>query len=123
MPIFSKEIKSHPRAIGTFSRVLAEYVRGNKILSLSEALAKMSYLPAKRLEGIAPRFKRKGRIQPGADADIVIFDVASIRDRATYDQPYSPSTGITAVIVNGKLVVNQGIIVPGVFPGRIVIGG
>lgn len=92
-------------------------------MSLSEALSKMSYLPAKRLEGIAPKFKRKGRIQPGADADIVIFDLASIRDRATYDQPYSPSTGITAVIVNGKLVVNQGIIVPGVFPGRIVIGG
>tara|TARA_B110000914_G_scaffold187240_1_gene171629 strand:- start:367 stop:1860 length:1494 start_codon:yes stop_codon:yes gene_type:complete len=123
MPIFSKKIKSHPRAIGTFSRVLAEYVRGSKILSLSEALSKMSYLPAKRLEGVAPRFKRKGRIQPGADADIVIFDVDSIRDRATYDQPYSPSTGITAVIVNGQLVVNQGIIVPNVFPGRIVIGG
>ena len=83
----------------------------------------MSYLPAKRLESIAPQFKQKGRIQPGADADIVIFDAASIRDRSTYDQPYSPSTGIMAVIVNGQLVVNQGIIVPNVFPGRIVIGG
>ena len=123
MPIFSEKIRSHPRAIGTFSRVLAEYVRGSKILSLSEALSKMSYLPAKRLEVVAPKFKRKGRIQPGADADIVIFNLDSIRDRATYNHPYSPSTGIMTVIVNGQIVVNQGAILPNVFPGRIVMGG
>ena len=122
MPVFSESVKSHPRGMGTFSRVLTEYVRKNKLLSLPEALAKMSYLPAARLALIAPQFKNKGRIQTGADADIVIFDANIIADQATYTAPYQGPKGISWVLVNGKIVVQDGAVVEEVYPGRIIMG-
>lgn len=108
----------HPRAAGTFARVLGYYVRETHQLSLPDALAKMTLMPARRLERLAPVFRNKGRLKVGADADISVFDAATVRDRSTYQQPALSSTGFRHVLVNGVLVVRDGAIVDGTFPGR-----
>ncbi|MEO8453316.1 MAG: amidohydrolase family protein, partial [Gemmatimonadota bacterium] len=120
MPLFDG--KGHPRGVGTFARVLGRFVREQKSLSLSEAIRKMSLLPAERLRGVAPAMAKKGRVQVGADADITIFDPATVLDRATFDNPTQASAGIPYVIVNGTVVVQGGEVVPGVHPGRAVKG-
>jgi predicted amidohydrolase len=112
--------RAHPRTAGTFSRVLGTYVREEQALPLMEALSKMTLMPAKRLENIAPEMKKRGRIQSGCYADITVFDPATIRDQATFDEGLKFSEGIHYVMVNGTLVLEQGRIVPGVFPGRAI---
>jgi N-acyl-D-aspartate/D-glutamate deacylase len=114
---------AHPRTAGTFSRVLGKYVREEKALSLVEALTKMTIMPARRLEKMAPMMKMKGRIQVGCDADITVFDPAKIIDRATFDTGPRFSEGIHYVVVNGVVVLNEGKLVPGVFPGKAVVSG
>jgi len=105
--------KGHPRAAGTYARVLGRYVREQHALSLMDALRKMSLLPAQRL-GI----QSKGRLQVGADADITVFDPARVIDRATFDNPAQYSEGIPFVLVNGSFVVKDGKLQDGVAPGR-----
>lgn len=95
---------NHPRAAGCFSRTLGVYVRDQQTLSLRDALAKMTILPAKRLEAGAPALRKKGRLQQGADADITIFDPATVADRATVDDPAQEATGIDYVFVLGQAV-------------------
>jgi N-acyl-D-aspartate/D-glutamate deacylase len=112
--------QGHPRAAGTYARVLGKYVRQEKALSLIEAIRKMSLMPAQRLEKMSPAMARKGRIQVGADADLAVFDPATVIDRATYEKPNLPSAGIPYVLVGGVLVVDQGRIVKGIFPGRAI---
>ena len=85
---------SHPRSAGTFSRVLGHYVRERGTRTLMQAMAKMTILPARRLEAVAPAMKRKGRIEVGADADLTVFDAATILDRATYESPAQTSAGV-----------------------------
>jgi N-acyl-D-aspartate/D-glutamate deacylase len=104
--------KGHPRAAGTYARVLGRYVRDEHALSLMDAIRKMSLMPAQRL-GLA----NKGRIRVGADADITVFDPDRIIDRATFDKPAQYSEGIPYVLVGGTLVVKDGQIQTGVFPG------
>lgn len=94
----------HPRAAGTFSRVLGRYVRELKVITLMEALAKMTIMPAQRLERAVPGFRRKGRIQNGMDADITIFDPNTVSDRATVAEPDRQSVGIDWVVVKGHVV-------------------
>ena len=108
----------HPRAAGTYARVLGHYVRETHQLSLVEAVRKMTLMPAQRLERIAPVFRNKGRLRVGADADISVFDPATVNDRSTYQQPGLTSIGFRHVIVNGVHVVRDGAIIDGVFPGR-----
>ena len=103
---------------GAFSKVLARYVREEKLLNLRDAIARMTLLPAQRLQSYAPAFARKGRLQPGSDADIVVFDADSILDNATYMNPYQEASGIQAVIVNGVPIIRNGVLVEGVYPGR-----
>jgi N-acyl-D-aspartate/D-glutamate deacylase len=103
---------------GAFTKILGRYVREQGALDLQTALAKMTLLPARRLEKAAPLFARKGRLQAGADADITIFDPDAVLDRATYQDPYQPAEGIAHVIVGGQLVVRDGSIVDGAFPGQ-----
>ena len=110
--------KGHPRQAGTFGRVLGHYVRETRQLGLMDALRKMTLMPAMRLQKAAPDFERKGRIRPGADADLVVFDAERVSDRSTYEQPAVPTEGFRFVIVNGAPVVRQGRVVDGVFPGR-----
>jgi dihydroorotase len=112
--------KGHPRGAGTFARVLGHYSREKKLLPLMEALAKMTILPARRLETHVPAMKAKGRIAVEADADLTVFDPATVLDRATFDAPTTPSAGIPHVIVNGTFVVRDGALVEGARPGRAV---
>jgi N-acyl-D-aspartate/D-glutamate deacylase len=113
---------AHPRGAGTFARVLGHYVRERHALSLMDALRKMTLLPAERLSGAAPQMKKKGRIQVGADADITVFDPATVIDRATYEKGDQPSSGIPYVLVGGTFVVYDSESVDGVFPGKAVKG-
>ena len=107
---------------GAFAKVLGRYVRDTPLLDLSTAIAKMTLLPARRLESVAPIFRRKGRIQVGADADVTVFDPATVIDRATYADAYQPSSGIVHVLVNGVPVVRGGVLQSDVFPGRLLTG-
>jgi len=108
----------HPRVAGTYARVLGRYVRDRKVLTLTEAIRKMSLMPAKRLEAMAPAMRKKGRIRQGADADVVVFDPATVIDRATFEKPNLPSEGIPFVMVGGTLVVDGGKVVERVHPGK-----
>ena len=107
--------KGHPRAAGTYARVLGRYVREQHVLPLMEALRKMTLLPAERINQ-----PNKGRIKIGADADITVFDPARVIDRATFDHPAQYSDGIPFVLVNGVFVVKNGELQAGVAPGRAV---
>jgi dihydroorotase len=98
---------NHPRAAGTYARTLGVYVRQRQVLTLMEALAKMTIMPARRLEARAPALRTKGRLRVGADADIVIFDPDTVRDRATVDRPNQFSTGIDYTIVSGRVVKDR----------------
>jgi dihydroorotase len=108
----------HPRAAGTYARVLGHYVHETHQLSLVDAVRKMTLMPAQRLERLAPVFRNKGRLRVGADADLSVFDPATVSDRSTYQQPALPSVGFRHVIVNGVPVVRDGALIDGVFPGR-----
>ena len=110
----------HPRTTGTFSRVLGRYVREAHSLSLMEAIRKMTLMPAQRLEARVPAMRQKGRLRVGADADITMFDPATVVDRSTYREPSLPPVGIQHVIVNGVSVVANGQAAEGVAPGTPV---
>lgn len=120
--IASDGAEGHPRNAGTYSRVLAQYVREKKTLTLMEALRKMTLMPAQMLERSTPVARRKGRLQEGADADIVVFDPQAISDRSTFAKPMEPSVGVHELIVGGTLVIDDDKMVPDVYPGRAIVG-
>ncbi len=107
----------HPRAFGTFTRVLGPLVRDSRLFGLEAAVRKMTADPCRRL-GLADR----GRLAPGFHADVVLFDPARVRDTATYTEPWSFPEGIHAVLVNGEIVVAGGA-PTGARPGRVVRRG
>ena len=110
--------EGHPRSAGTFSRVLGRHVRELGHLGLMEAIAKMTFMPARRLEARVPAMRSKGRIREGADADLTLFDPARVIDRATYEKPDLASEGIVHVLVEGVEVVRDGRFVDGSARGR-----
>jgi N-acyl-D-aspartate/D-glutamate deacylase len=110
------ESKSHPRAWGTFPRVLGRYVRDEHVLRLEEAIRKMTSQPAARVH-----LSDRGVLRPGMAADVTVFDPATIADRSTYEDPRHYATGIRFVIVNGRVVVSQGAITSE-RPGRALRG-
>jgi N-acyl-D-aspartate/D-glutamate deacylase len=120
--IASDGLEGHPRNAGTYSRVLAQYVREKGTITLMDALRKMSLMPAEMLERSTPAARKKGRLQEGADADIVVFDAGTISDRSTFEKPMEPSVGVRYLVVGGTIVVDEGKIVPDVFPGRALLG-
>jgi len=109
-------IGTHPRAYGSFARVLGKYVREDRIMPLEEAIRKLTDLPARTL-GLRDR----GRLAPGYFADVVVFDSATISDRATYQHPHQYATGVVHVMVNGVQVIRNGEHT-GARPGRVVRG-
>lgn len=108
----------HPRNAGTFSRILARYVRERGSITLMDAIRKMALMPAQRLEKSTAAARRKGRLQEGADADIVVFDPAVVADRSTYAAPRNPSVGMKYVIVGGTVLIDRGKLVADTFPGK-----
>jgi hypothetical protein len=120
--IASDGADGHPRNAGTYSRVLAQYVRQKGTLTLMDALRKMTLMPAQMLERSTPAARQKGRLQEGADADIVVFDAATISDRSTFQKPMESSVGVRYLVVAGTVVVDDGKIAADVFPGRALVG-
>jgi dihydroorotase/N-acyl-D-amino-acid deacylase len=106
----------HPRSYGTFARVLAVYARERKLLRLEEAVRKMTSFPAARV-GLTDR----GLVRPGMKADLTVFDPATIRDRATFAEPHAYAQGVSLVLVNGVVVVDEGRL-SGARPGRVLRG-
>jgi N-acyl-D-amino-acid deacylase len=108
--------KPHPRWYGTFPRVLGKYVREEKVLTLEDAIRKMTSLAARQM-GIHDR----GLLREGMYADVVVFDAEHVTDKATFTDPHQYPTGIEYVIVNGKVVIEQSKHT-GVRPGKILYG-
>ena len=106
----------HPRAYGTFPRILAKYVREEKVLTLEDAIRKFSALPAQRM-----RLTDRGVLKAGMWADVVIFDPGTVKDRATFDNPNQLSQGMDYVLVNGVPVLDQGKMT-GALPGKVLRG-
>jgi N-acyl-D-amino-acid deacylase len=96
--------RPHPRGLGTYPRILARYVRERKALTLTQAVRKMSALPASRVH-----IRDRGKIAPGLAADLVVFDPATVQDTATFAEPFQYPTGINAVIVNGNVALLEGL--------------
>ena len=109
---------THPRTAGTFGRALRLW--RDEGAPLMEAVRRATLLPAEVLQGSVPPMRRKGRVQTGADADLVVFDPTSVTDQATYAASTRPSSGIAHVIVDGTFVVRDGDLVPDALPGRPV---
>ena len=91
-------LTGHPRWFGTFPRILGEYARKRHVISLEEAIRKMTELPAQRFV-----LRRRGQIKQGFHADLVVFDPAEVQDTATYEKPATPPLGIKYVMVNGRI--------------------
>lgn len=115
IPVFG-EAAPHPRSYGTFARVLGVYVREKKVITLEDAVRRMSAFPAQRL-----KIWDRGMLRPGMKADIVIFDPAKVGDRAQFDKPHQYSVGFRDVIVNGKLAMRNDA-VTAERPGRVIYG-
>jgi N-acyl-D-amino-acid deacylase len=107
---------AHPRAYGNFARVFAQYVRKDHVVSVEEAVRKLTSLPADNLS-----LKDRGRLKAGAFADVVVFDPATIQDHATFEKPHQLSSGVNYVIVNGKMAIKDGV-PTGAATGRVVRG-
>src|SRR5688572_20384601 len=106
----------HPRAYGTFARLLGKYVREERLIPLEEAVRRLAALPATTL-----KLDRRGLLRPGYFADVVVFDPAAIQDHATFEQPHQYATGVRHVLVNGTPVLTDGEHT-GATPGRVVHG-
>jgi len=107
---------AHPRAYGNFARLFAKYVRDDKVITVAEAVRRLTSLPADML-----RLKERGRLAVGQYADIVVFDPATIQDHATFDAPHQLATGVSDVFINGVAVLKDGAHT-GATPGRFVKG-
>ncbi|HUE88605.1 MAG TPA: amidohydrolase family protein [Vicinamibacterales bacterium] len=116
---FIENGRGHPRTSGTYAKVLGRYVREEGVVDLMDALRRMTIEPARRLERRTPAMANKGRVRVGADADLTIFNPATVIDRATYEDASIPSAGIPYVIVGGQVVVDGGELT-GARPGRAI---
>ena len=109
---------SHPRSNGSFAKILRSYVRERGVMTLPEALRKMTLMPAQTLEGFVPQMRNKGRLQVGMDADIVVFDPETISDVGTYQEPNQPAVGVQSLLVNGEPIIERGELILDAAPGQ-----
>jgi N-acyl-D-aspartate/D-glutamate deacylase len=116
------QVATHPRTAGTFGRTLRLLVRELGLLSLPEAVRRCTLVPAQVVQKAAPAMHRKGRLQPGSDADVTVFDPATVTDCSTYTDTTRPSAGIRHVLVGGRFVVRDGVLDTRALPGRPVRG-
>jgi N-acyl-D-aspartate/D-glutamate deacylase len=116
---FIENGRGHPRTSGSYAKVLGKYVRDDKVVTLIDALRRMTLDPAHRLEKRTPAMANKGRVKVGADADLTIFDPVTVIDRSTYEDASIPSAGIPYVVVGGQVVVDGGN-VTAARPGRAI---
>ncbi|QTL04769.1 amidohydrolase family protein [Aquabacter sp. L1I39] len=114
------DVISHPRSSGTFTRFLRRWVRERQAMSLLEGIRKCTLIPARLLEESTPAMRRKARIQPGCDADIVCFDLDALTDRADFRHPNRPSEGVRHLLVGGVPVIADGELIQEARPGRPV---
>ena len=115
IPVFG-EASPHPRSYGTFARVLGRYVRELKVLTLEDAVWKMTGAPAKRL-----RLADRGLVKEGLKADLVMFDPQTVRDTATFTQPHQYAEGVSLVVINGQIAFENGRMTAA-RPGRVLYG-
>ncbi len=108
----------HPRAAGTFSKIIREYVNEKKLISINSAINKMTLMPSNVLENAVPEMKLRGRIQKGCYADLLLFDLAKVKDNATYSNGFVKSSGMEYVIVNGAVLIENGVLQANTFPGK-----
>ena len=108
----------HPRASGTFSKIIRKYVNEDQLLTLNNAIEKMTLQPAKVLESVVPEMKLRGRIQKGCFADLLLFDPKKVKDNSDYGNGFVRSSGMEYVIVNGKILIEKGKLKPNTFPGK-----
>jgi hypothetical protein len=120
-PLPAKAV-SHPRTASTFTATLAYYVREKGMFSLNEMFRRASLLPAKLMESAAPAMRDKGRIRPGADADIIVFDPETVAGQATYEDTTKPAIGMANVLVRGEFVIRDGKLITTARPGRAIRG-
>jgi N-acyl-D-amino-acid deacylase len=113
--VFLKQ-STHPRAYGSFIRVIGKYARDEGLISLQEAIRKLTSLPAENL-----KLKKRGKLLPGYHADVVVFDPEKVRDKATFEEPHQYAEGVVHVFVNGVQVLKEGEHT-GATPGRFVKG-
>lgn len=111
-------LSAHPRSSGTFTRFISRYVRDRQTMSLMEGLAKCTILPTRVIEGCAAQMTRKARLQEGCDADIVVFNLETLEDRADFTAMNRPSVGVCHLLVNGVAVITDGMLNPDAAPGR-----
>jgi N-acyl-D-aspartate/D-glutamate deacylase len=116
---FIENGKGHPRTSGTFAKVLGRYVRDEGVVTLMDALRRMTVEPARRLEKRTPAMTKKGRLRVGADADVTILNPVTVIDRATYENASIPSAGIPYVVIGGQVIVDRGEITSA-RPGRAI---
>lgn len=115
-----EEAFAHPRTAATFVKFLIDYVRDRQAESLIDAIARCSYRPATILEESVPQMKTKGRIQPGMDADLVVFDLDELTIPATYTEPNQHTLGVRYLLVNGTPVIHDGELDTTAFPGKAI---
>ena len=115
-------LQNHPRAAGGYSRFLRKWVRERQVISWMDAIAKCSLIPAQIIEDAAPMMKKKGRLQEGCDADIIVFDPTTVTDKATFKDPILLSEGMKHVIVNGNFLIRDTELDTKAMPGQAVRG-
>ena len=111
---------SHPRSAGCVTRFIREWVRERKTVSLLEGVRKCTLIPAEILAASTPAMRTKGRLQAGADADIVVFDFEALTDRATFTAMNRPSDGVRHLIVSGAPLITDGVLDVAARPGKPV---
>ena len=114
----SDDLINHPRSSASFSKILQDYVRDRQLMDLQTAIRKMSLMPAQTIEGFVPQMKKKGRLQEGMDADILVFDLDDIKVNADYEYSVRPSEGMSYVLVMGTPVIANGELLLDAAPGQ-----